>query len=308
MDNILITGSTGFVGSNLIPYLKKQYTVIGVSRREGTDAVISYDNLNAGVWNDSFAMIHLAGKAHDLKKTSNDQEYFEVNTELTKKLFDQFIESSASVFIFISSVKAAADSVDTILNEDIDPTPETPYGKSKLAAENYLLSKKLPKGKKLYILRPCMIHGEGNKGNLNLLYKVVKKGIPYPLGNFENQRSFLSVENLCFVIKNLFEKLPESGIYNVSDDVSLSTTDLIKLISETLQKKPRILNIPKGLLLILAKTGSILRLPFNDEKLGKLTENYVVSNQKIKKALGAELPINSRSGLIKTIQSFKETA
>ncbi|MDP4679990.1 MAG: nucleoside-diphosphate-sugar epimerase, partial [Cyclobacteriaceae bacterium] len=99
--------------------------------------------------------------------------------------------------------------------------------------EEYIQSQPLPQGKSYYILRPCMIHGPGNKGNLNLLYKLISNGIPYPLAAFENKRSFLSVENLCFVIRELLERddIP-SGIYNVSDDEVLSSNTLIKLIAK----------------------------------------------------------------------------
>ncbi|MBV5342376.1 nucleoside-diphosphate-sugar epimerase, partial [bacterium] len=92
----------------------------------------------------------------------------------------------------------------------------------------------------LYILRPCMIHGPGNKGNLNLLYNVVKRGIPYPLGAFENRRSFCSIDNLSFVINGLIENQVASGIYNVCDDETVSTNELIELISISLGKKSRI--------------------------------------------------------------------
>jgi nucleoside-diphosphate-sugar epimerase len=89
--------------------------------------------------------------------------------------------------------------VEGVLTEEVEPKPLTHYGKSKLMAEEYILSQPLSVGKSYYILRPCMIHGPGNKGNLNLLYQIVQKGIPYPLAAFENKRSFLSIENLCFI-------------------------------------------------------------------------------------------------------------
>ena len=129
----------------------------------------------------------------------------------------------------MSSVKAVADGVEGVLDESVIPSPVTAYGKSKLAAEEYILSQKLPKGKRVYILRPCMIHGPNNKGNLNLLYHFVKKGIPYPFGSFENKRSFVSIDNLCFVIKELIEnKNIPSGVYNISDDQALSTNELVR--------------------------------------------------------------------------------
>ena len=101
----------------------------------------------------------------------------------------------------LSSVKAAADEINGELTEEIIPKPSTHYGKSKLLAEEYILSKVLPPGKRVYIIRPCMIHGPGNKGNLNLLYQLVRKNVPWPLASFDNKRSFCSIENLCFVIK-----------------------------------------------------------------------------------------------------------
>lgn len=99
--------------------------------------------------------------------------------------------------------------------------------------ENYILTH-LPSDKKVYILRPYMIHGLGNKGNLNLLYGLVSKGVPYPLGAYANNRSFLSIENLCFVIDQLLKKVIPSAVFNVADDVPLSTNEVIALVSESL--------------------------------------------------------------------------
>ena len=92
-------------------------------------------------------------------------------------------------------------------------------------------------GKQVYIMRPCMIHGPGNKGNLNLLYGVVKKGIPWPLGAFENRRSFTSVGNLCYVIDGLLTKSVPSGIYHMGDDEALSTNELIAVIYEQWERR-----------------------------------------------------------------------
>lgn len=306
-NTVLITGATGFVGSNLIPYLQVKgfNAIVGISRNPKSTKEISYSSLSIENWNNALAMVHLAGKAHDLKGVSNNDEYYEVNTELTKTLFNQFLKSSCPVFIYMSSVKAATDTVDGILTEDVQPNPVTIYGKSKLAAEQFLSAQKLPKGKFVYILRPCMIHGPGNKGNLNLLYKLIKKGIPYPLGAFDNKRSFLSVENLNFIISELLKQQPVSGIYNVADDEAMATTDLIKLITESLGKRPRIVSVNPKFVKMLANFGTIFKLPFTKEKLQKLTENYVVSNQKIKNTLNVQLPVNTKQGLTRTIKSFR---
>ncbi len=303
MRNILITGASGFVGQNLIEHLKN-YNLITISRKNGFDYnLIDNDFLDN---NKIDLIIHLAGKAHDLKKISNDSEYYEANTDLTISLFDSFLKSNAKIFIYLSSVKAVKDFIECPLTEDTDPTPISVYGKSKLNAETYLLSKKLNYNKKLFILRPCMIHGPGNKGNLNLLYKLVSKNLPWPLGTFENKRSICSIDNLSFIIEQLISRDDiSSGIYNIADDEPLSTNQIIELISNAQHHKSRILKLPKSLIYVLAKIGDFIRLPFNTENLTKLTENYVVSNEKIKKAIGKELPMSSKEGLLKTFSYFK---
>ena len=301
----IITGNKGFVGVNLLDYFTNtEKDVIGVSRNPRQNE-LNYNTLSLDYLNKAESIIHLAGKAHDLKKTSEDAEYYQVNTELTKKIFDQYLNSECEVFIFMSSVKAAADVVENVLTEDVIPNPVSAYGKSKLAAENYILSKEIPEGKRAYILRPCMIHGPNNKGNLNLLYNFVSKGIPYPFGKYRNKRSFVSVENLCFIINELIDnKKIKSGIYNIADDMPLSTVNLVEIIGKVVGKPARILSMPKFLVNSIAKIGDILPLPINSERLQKLTENYIVSNQKIKNQLQKELPLSAEKGIEKTIASF----
>jgi nucleoside-diphosphate-sugar epimerase len=289
---IFVSGSNGFVGKSVISFFHNF-------------SFIRFDRNSELVINQNI-VLHFAGKVHDLKDTSESDEYYEVNTKLTKKVFDAFLESEAKVFLTLSSVKAVADSLVGELTEDHIPNPITHYGKSKLLAEQYILSKVIPHGKRVYILRPCMIHGPGNKGNLNLLYSLISKGFPWPLGAFNNKRSFCSITNLCFIIKELIERedIP-SGVYNVADDQSVSTNELINLISGSLGKKSIIWNTPLSIIKVIAKIGDFLRLPINTQRLQKLTESYLVSNKKIVSAIGKPLPIQAKEGLISTFESFK---
>lgn len=309
---ILITGIHGFVGSNIVKAMGRKHEIYGLDivapEKEGVVKTFSWSDFDEDKVVQVDAIIHLAGKAHDLKKTSGPEVYFKVNTGLTKKVYDWFLKSSAKKFIFFSSVKAAADFVPgDILTEDIVPNPVGPYGESKIKAEEYILSHPVA-DKQVYIMRSCMIHGPGNKGNLNLLYGVVKRGIPWPLGAFENHRCFTSIDNLCFVIEGLLAKDVASGIYNMCDDEALSTNDLITVICKALGKKTHIWYLPKGLMNVMSRIGDILHLPLNSERLTKLTENYVVSNTKIKKALGVDkMPIRAEEGLTQTIKSFVNT-
>ena len=314
---ILITGVHGFVGNNLVDALKKEHTIYGLDIispiRDGVRFTFSWDFLDKpNEIPEVDAIIHLAGKAHDTKNQAAAETYFKVNTDLTKKIFDWFIKQpKCKKFVFFSTAKAAADKVDGILTEDVVPSPVGPYGESKIAAERYILDALESRNdefvdKSVYIFRPCMIHGPGNKGNLNLLYNVVKKGIPWPLGAFENRRTFTSVENICFAVNGVLTKDVPSGIYNMGDDEALSTNELIEEICKSLGKKPHIWKLPKGMMTGIAKVGDVLHLPLNSERLRKLTENYISSNEKIKNALGIKImPIDARTGLQRTLDSFR---
>lgn len=312
--NILITGAYGFVGTNLAGYFNNKggYRIDALDikkQHEGYASFYSWDELDSIDWDSYDAVIHLAGMAHDTRNATNPDKYFEINTELTKKVFDRYLKSKAGNFIFFSSVKAVADTVPgDMLTEDVVPDPKTAYGESKRRAEEYISAHEEQTGedKKVYILRPAMIHGPGNKGNLNLLYKVVSRGIPWPLGSFDNRRSFTSIDNLCYIVERLAQGEAATGIYQIADDEPLSTNELIKLIAESLGHKPSILNINRRVVSSAAKAGDMIHLPLNSERLKKLTESYVVANAKIKKALGIEvLPVTSREGLKKTLESFK---
>jgi nucleoside-diphosphate-sugar epimerase len=294
---IAIFGGTGFVGSNVVKYLKN-YQLDVFKRIDRNFSLQSFDK-------DTFAVLNFVGIAHEFNSKFTAEDYNSINNIFCNRLYDNFVNSSAEVFITISSVKAVADELNEVLTENFQPSPSTIYGKSKLSAENYILSKKLPIGKRVYILRPCMIHGPGNKGNLNLIFEIINSGYPWPLGKFDNSRSFCNVENLCFVINELIldKKIP-SGIYNIADDESISTNEIIRIIALCLNKKPTILNIPILLIVIASKIGDYLNLPLNTIRLKKLTENYIVSNAKIKSAINKPLPISARLGLINTFSHF----
>ncbi len=227
------------MGTNLVKVLKEKHTIYGLDivspEKDGVEKTYSWEDLEKGQVPDVDAIIHLAGKAHDTKNEAKAEVYFQVNTELTKKIFDYYLTSTAGRFIFFSSVKAAADRVEgEYVDEEVTPAPKGPYGESKIAAERYILGKFRAESlefrdsrelgvesekafqseaekeqstinyqlstKRVYIFRPCMIHGPGNKGNLNLLYQVVRKGIPCPVGAFDNKRTFTSIDNLTFII------------------------------------------------------------------------------------------------------------
>jgi nucleoside-diphosphate-sugar epimerase len=293
MSTIFLTGGNGFIGGYFYSKLFITHNIVKYIRNTPVEINANY-------------VFHLAGVAHDMERRLISKDYFLGNYVMTKVVFDAFLISNAKVFVTVSSVNAVIERSKAELNESQIPEPTSLFGQSKLLAEEYILSNEIPEGKRVYILRPCMVHGPGNKGNLNLLYKLISNGIPWPLGAFENQRSFCNIDNLMFIFKELIERedIP-SGVYNVADDIPLSTNEVISILAESQNRKPRIWDISKRLIEFSTQIGNILKLPLNEERLQKLTDSYVVSNKKLMSAIGKPLPVSSREGLLKTFQSFQ---
>ena len=321
MGHVLITGAFGFVGTNLSVWLAERgrgvwaLDVAGAGSASGGayGRLFTWDDLERVPWGEVDAVVHLAGKAHDTQHTSDPQSYFDINAGLTEKIVRRIADAAPRPirFILFSSVKASADAVDGVLTEDAAPDPHTPYGKSKLEAERIVREAAAARPEALcgLILRPCMIHGPGNKGNLNLLYTLVRKGAPWPLGAFDNQRSFASIGNVCAVVEGVLAgKATASGIYQVADDETLSTNELITLMAGALGRPVRIWRVPAAWIRLSARLGDTLRLPLNSERLRKLTESYVVSNRKLKAMLGwKSMPVTTGDGLRLTLETMALT-
>ncbi len=289
--DLFLTGSSGFVGSFLTKRWEGIYNILPYKREFNIAITSPYT-------------IHLAGISNDINNTIDEQLYWEVNVELTKRVFDAFLLSnSTEVFVFLSSIKAVVDyPLKEVVESDI-PHPIGIYGKSKLAAEQYILSKPLPEGKRIYILRPALIHGPNNKGNLSLMKKFINTKIPWPFAAFHNQRSYCSIQNLEFIIEQLLLncEIPP-GIYHIADDGNISTNQIIALMAKVQGKHARYLHISKNFITRIAKLGDILKLPFNTKILNKVTGTFIVSNEKIKNALDKPLPYNCEQGLIQNLK------
>lgn len=299
-NSIIIFGSSGFLGQHLYQDLQKSYEVNTVSLRNPHWS-------NSIPESDTF--INLVGKAHDHKGVSKEEDFYFTNVDLTKLIFDSFLLSSAGLFIHVSSL-AALEELESSkpLKEEDQCNPNSWYGKSKRLAEQWLLEQPLPKNKKIIIIRPPMIHGPGDKGNLALLYKLISKGIPYPLASFNNNRSFISIDNFNFFIKAIIDnsKKIETGIYHIADDEYISTNEIISVIKKIENKSILNLSFPKLIVEGVAKIGDFIPIPLNSIRLKKLTSDLTVSNQKIKLALDInQLPLSAEEGIIKTINSFK---
>lgn len=291
-----VLGGNGFIGKNIVHFLSDQIDVRAISLRE--------QNWREKV-SETDILINLVGKAHDHAGSASENEYEYANVELVKEIYTAFNTSKNKLLIHFSSMAVVEEfHRDELLTEVEECRPVSWYGLSKRRAEQWLLSQS---GKKVIILRPPMVHGVGDKGNLTLLYKVILKGLPYPLAAFENKRSFVAMPNLLFFIEQIIQKNETiaSGIYHLADDECLSTNELINIIKRVTGRNGISIAIPQGMIRGLAKLGDLINLPLNTKRLKKLTGNMIVSNVKLKSVLSIEkLPFTAEEGLIQTIQSF----
>ena len=266
MKTIAVTGATGFVGKRFLEYNKCIFHLIPLSLREMEIRKINLSGIDA--------MVHLAGKAHQMKPIA-DENYFEVNYELTRQLAERAKQQGVKHFIYISSTKVYGDDVHQVLNEQSDCVPTDAYGKSKLKAEQYLLSI-TSEVFKVAIVRPPLVYGPEVKGNMNKLLHLANKRLPLPLGNINNARSMVYIDNLVELINTIILK-KAIGIYIAGDEKPISSDGLIKLMRKYLNNHSMLISIPLFARRIIKKIKPALYV--------RLFGSYVVDNSSSNKAL-----------------------
>ncbi len=250
MSRILVTGSTGFVGSALCSWLVSEgYDVQGISRRELPYYQRSTDSLQK---ND--VIVHTAAIAHRLNESGVDpiDEYRQVNRDLPLQLAKAAAKAGARRFIFLSTIKVLGEGDNKPYTEQSVPAPEGAYAISKWEAEQVLLELGRTSSIDVVILRPSLVYGPGVKGNLRQLIRVVAKGIPLPFGAVNNRRDFLSIYNLCDVIRDCIDKPVGGKTLLLADGESISTTRLMSLIAQHLGRPNRLVPVPVSLMRFFA--------------------------------------------------------
>jgi len=278
--NILVTGSTGFVGLGLLDKLNLNH-VVCIGRTPPKNKNIKFFNKDLSKTNnysdclESIAVIiHSAGRAHILNEFAEDplQAYREVNTNGTIKLAKAAAKAGVKRFIFISTLKVNGEETDhknPFKYNDI-PNPQDEYSISKYEAELALIDVCKNSDMDYVILRPPLIYGKGVKANFASLISLCKRKIYLPFGKVNNKRSFLSLENFCNLICLCVEhEGAKNQIFLISDNSNISTSELIKIIRKLNGLKSMLINIPIGVLkfisIILFKRDLFMRLCGNLE-------------------------------------------
>jgi nucleoside-diphosphate-sugar epimerase len=262
---VLVTGASGFIGSQLVPGLRDSgletvaacrspLGIRGVEWRRAPDLGPGADWSH--VLRGADAVVHLAGRAHVLRGPDDeDSLYRRVNTEGTRRLARQAREAGARQFVFLSSCQAIAAESDEVLTRSTPAGPESAYGRSKLAAEQ-AVREELENGACAWtILRPPLVYGPGNKANFARLIRLVRSGFPLPLAKVRNRRSFVGVNNLVnFVIHGCLGNEPaRNRIFYPADEPDLSTPELLKLLADGMDRRICLFRLPPSFLQALGR-------------------------------------------------------
>ena len=315
MNNILVTGGTGFIGSHLLPVLNKQNLQVKLAVRNhlSSELNLPYKIVKVGEidentdWTEALkevnTIIHLAARAHQLNDQALDPEaeFLRINCEGTKTLAKQAIAAGVKHFIFISSIGAMDTLSDTIISEESPCQPDTPYGRSKLSAETALIELCRNTQMNWTILRPTLVYGPNNPGNMKRLFALVTKKLPLPFGSMLNSRSLLYVGNLVdAIIKCIEDARAKNQTFIVSDGEDLSTSELISRMGNAMGEKTLLLPFPPSLLRLAAKM--IKKEEVADRLLGSLQ----VDSNKIRQMLDWKPPYTVDQGLQATADWFKQ--
>lgn len=281
--SVLVTGASGFVGSRFIRLADNGLKINVVSLRSSLIEEVNFKGVDT--------VLHLAGIAHRMERT-DDQLYFDVNYELTKKLALQAKNAEVKQFVFMSTIKVYGEHYN-FLTLETPCLPNDAYGKSKLRAEEFL-NELNSEAFKVAIIRPPLIYGPGVKGNMARLISLVETKSYIPLGGIDNKRSMVSIDNLIQLILLIIEK-ESSGVFLIQDDEPISTSQLLGEIINAKKSKAKLIRVPK-----IVKW--MIRL-IKPEVYIRIFGSLVVDDGQTKKLLNYKSLETTTEGVLKMIKS-----
>lgn len=312
--SILMTGSTGFVGTNLVKSLtlKSDYIVKSAVRHavnKDDGLLFEVGDINASTdfglaLNNVTVVVHCAARAHvmDDKEAEPLTLYREVNTAGTVNLAKQAIDSGVKRFIFISSIKVNGEGtlVGCPFKTEDNHAPEDDYGLSKSEAEKQLVALAKDSSMEVVIIRPTIVYGPGVKANFASLMSLVSKGIPLPFGSItQNKRSLVSINNLVDLIVTCIDHPKAANqVFLVSDDHDVSTAEMVRELAIALDKPTWQLPVPIWCYKLFGKLFG------KSDIVDRLTGSLQVDISHTKETLGWKPPQTLQEGFKQTAQAF----
>ena len=310
---ILVTGATGFIGTQLSETLANSGHEVRCTARSlapnrsttlemvtcDLESADNLDHLTMGC----DAIVHLAGRAHVMSDdpATSESLYLSANVDVTRKLAQSAARTGVKRMILMSSVKVNGESttIDSPFTSQDTPNPQDPYGRSKTQAEQTLWDVASTSGLEGVVIRPPLVYGPGVRANFASLIGIVNRGIPLPLGSIQNKRSFVSVDNLIDCIATALQSSNEEGqTFLVSDGHDLSTPELIRSIASALHKSPMLIPFPTALLKLVAT--SVAKRGAYERLCGSLTVDIALTKQK----LSWTPPFTVQDSMQRTVDAF----
>lgn len=288
MEKVLFTGASGFLGSIVLPILKKDYDIDTIGLTDGDDITFNLAKDVPSLQQHYDYVLHAAGKAHVVPKTEAEgQVFYEVNYHGTVNLCKALEKAGIpKALVFISSVAVYGCDFGENITEDHPLDGETPYAKSKVMAEAFLTEWCSKNNVVLGILRPSLLAGINAPGNLGAMVSGIKKGLYLNIARGEVKKSVLMAEDIARLFPLLVKK---GGTYNVCDTYQPTFGELSKSVARQLGKHTPV-SIPYWLGWCLAKMGDLMgsKAPINTLKFDKMTKSLTFSNEKARRVLGWE--------------------
>jgi nucleoside-diphosphate-sugar epimerase len=315
MRSLLVTGAEGFVGSRLCHVAAAQGFSVAAAIRgscstvfDGRIRVVPVGDIALDVdWMPALrgidVVIHLAGRAHLRNGPSGMslREFRRVNVDGTRRLAEAAARAGGERVVYVSSIKVNGEATEERPFTEADPpVPQDPYAVSKWEAEVLLRDLSERTGMGVVMVRPPLVYGPGVKGNLLTLMRHIDKGVPLPLGNIDNSRSLIALDNLVdalILVSSVSAAVGET--YLVSDERTVSTGELGRCIAHAMGKKVRLIGIPRSL--ARALTGLF---PPSMPLVQRLTGSLVVDSSKIRRALGWAPRQTFTEGIDSMVQAY----
>ncbi|MNJ47124.1 GDP-6-deoxy-D-mannose reductase [compost metagenome] len=231
------------------------------------------------------------------------QAFRRINVDATLNLARQAASLGVRRFVFISSIKVNGES--TVAGRpytaDDSPMPTDPYGISKCEAEQGLMQLAAETGMEVVVIRPVLVYGPGVAANFLGMMRWLYRAVPLPFGAIDNRRSLVYIDNLVDLIATCIKHPAAANqVFLASDGNDVSTSDLLRQLGAALGKPSRLVSVPQGLLVVLA------RLAGRGDLAQRLFGSLQVSIDKNRTLLGWEPPVTLEQGLKSTAQYFIE--